>query len=462
MTLDQRMQKASNEVRDTFNERTGSPVAQVARRNRALGFVTALAATAVVTMAVGTVALNSVSQPDAPATGTQVPPVTAISTPEQPEAVVATNPDAATLTYDGFIAVRQDPVTGDFIGIRDFGIYRSTDNGETWIHIYGGMQGDDVRQIEALDVSPDGAIVAIENLNDIHRDTFGPNSVFNDPPLVHMYDPATNEWAVTELPRPELPVAGLAPAPMDGSGTCEIGGLKSWVDGVAVAFGEQIAIVGSQRVTGEGICDEDFPFLWTSTDGTEWTIIPDTGTESYLTGLTWAGDVYVAYGSDRPSYVGASIADFEDAYRSLNILTSTDLLTWIPIAVDLSVLPGNVLVSPGPSTSGNPGLHMAGPVPTSNGTLALVFPTYSMAPRPGTDLVDIGELVQWLKENGYVRDTETPERVSEFLYLFGIDFPLDADETELLWSFYGGSEGLAGRLLVERTTDGQWSTSFSK
>ena len=45
----------------------------------------------------------------------------------------------------------------------------------------------------------------------------------------------------------------------------------------------------------------------------------------------------------------------------------------------------------------------------------------------------------------------------------GVDFPLDTEETGELWSFdSGGFSEFAGQLFVERTSNGQWSTTFSK
>jgi len=461
MTLDQRLRQASDEVLHAVAGREGAPVTAVDRRDRSLRLIAVAAAVVGVTVGVGSFALQRSGDTQSSPVGTQEQTVT--TTPTQDQVVQTTSisgPDTTTPapTFDGFSVIRRVGATGDLIGIRNWSISRSTDGGETW-SILHGTEG---QTIEVLDVDPDGTIVAVENRNDIRKGELGPNSVSNDSPRVHVYDPSTEEWQVSVLPRPELPVPGLAPAPTDDAGSCVLGGLQSWVDGTAVAIGEKIVIVGDHRVNGDGVCDESFQFLWTSSNGVDWTIVPDTGTDAFLTGLVWVGDAYVGYGSPGTHVTGdlAGVKEFGDAESSLGLMATSDLSSWAPIELDLSVLPDDVIVDPASATSGNSGSQMAGLLPSPDGTVIFSFPLLrsisNLRVALEAGLPDIGALRRLLDEEGLF----TTASIEEDLDRLDVDFPLDDGEATRLLSFYGGYQESAGRLIVEHTNAGRWATIY--
>jgi hypothetical protein len=456
MILDQRFRQASDEVLHAVAGREGAPVTSVDRRDRWQRLVAVAAVVVIVTVGVGSFALQRSGDPESLPVGTR--DQTLPTTPSQDQVVPTTaipgldTTDPAP-TFDGFSVIRRVGATGDLIGIRNWSISRSTDGGETW-SIFHGTKG---QTIEILNVAPDGTIVAVENRNDIRRRELGPDSVSNDPPKVHMYDPATGDWQVSVLPRPELPIPDLAPAPRDGTGPCDLGGLQSWVDGVAVAIGEEIVIVGGHAVNGvyvvdgEAVCSEGSQFLWTSSDGLDWTIVPNTGTDQSLSGLVWTGDSYLGYGS-RSTFL---ISD-----TSLSIVSTTNLSAWTPITLDLSVLPDNIIVNPTSATSGNSGSGMAGVLPSPVDTITFTFPALrsmtGLKAALEAGLSDVEELRSLLDEEGDIDIT----RIEDDLDLLKVDFPLDEAEAMRLLSFYDAAYEQVGRLIVEYTNNGRWTTTY--
>ncbi|MEX1124593.1 MAG: hypothetical protein WEE53_02900, partial [Acidimicrobiia bacterium] len=183
---------------------------------------------------------------------------------------------------------------GSLVALVQMNVWRSED-GETWEEWYALDH-----EIDLLAVAPDGAVLAVRSPNET-TEALGTGSMVNGNSEVHRYDPATETWTVIDLPRPETPsMAPQAEAP----GECELYGLQSWVEGIAITVGEQIVILGDHRVVADGICDQDFQFLWTSSNGVEWNLAPEVGIDGYLHGMIWTGDRYVGYGSSVPSYVG--------------------------------------------------------------------------------------------------------------------------------------------------------------
>ena len=453
MTLDQQLRQASEEVHRAVAGHKGAPVAKLASRAMAVRVTAVAAAIIVVTVGAGTLALRDAGSTSDSVVGAQEP--TATTVPLTDEVIAAATPVAAS-AFDGFSAVRRVESTGELFGIRNDSISRSTDGGETWTLFYG----EPGQMIEAIDVSSDGAIVAVENLNDVHKGELGPDSVSNDGPRVHPYDPESDQWRVVNLPRPSLPIANLAPAPMDGTGPCVLGGLQSWVDGTAAAFGSEMVIVGVHRVNGENVCDEAFQLLWTSTNGLDWTIVPETGADAFLTGLVWDGDSYIGYGTPLPQGPGVDRAEFTNAESSLGIFTTTDLSTWTQVPLDLLVLPDNTVINAPGSTSRNSGIRMAGSVPTSDGTVAFTFPVLYRLPGPGMDLPDVDALHQWLLDSRLILETDTTDTVQQTLDMLGVDFPLDTRDVQLLATFYLTELDQIGRLVVEQTTDAAWTTTY--
>ncbi len=457
MTLDQRLREASDEVLHAVAGREGAPITSVDRRDRSQRLASVAAVVVIVTVGVGSFALQRSGDPESLPVGTQEQTVTTTPTQDQEvptTAIPGLDTTVPAPTFDGFSVVRRVGPTGDLIGIRNWSISKSTDGGETWSIFHGG----DGQMIEVLDVTPDGMIVAVENRNDIRKGELGPNSVSNDSPRVHVYDPTTDEWQVSVLPRPELPIPDLAPAPRDGTGPCDLGGLQSWVDGVAVAIGEEIVIVGGHAVNGvyvvdgEAVCSEGSQFLWTSEDGLDWTIVPNTGTDQSLSGLVWTGDSYLGYGLRSPTFL---ISD-----TSLAIVSTTDLSAWTPIALDLSVLPDNIIVNSTSAISGNSGSGMAGVLPSPEGTITFTFPALrsmtGLKAALEVGLSDVEELRSLLDEEGDIDIT----RIEGDLDLLKVDFPLDEAEAMRLLSFYDTAYEQVGRLIVEYTNSGRWTTSY--
>ncbi|MEN8237889.1 MAG: hypothetical protein ABFR53_01680 [Actinomycetota bacterium] len=453
MTLDQRLRQASDEVRQAVSGHEGAPITGLVGRTRSLRVVAAAAAVVLIAGA-GAFALRGTEAADTPVTGSQEQTATTIHVQEQvdsPATPVVASP------FDDFSALRRLEATGDLIGLKFNSIWKSTDGGETW-SLFHGEPG---QMIETLDVSADGAIVAIENLNDVRKGELGPDSVSNDSPRVHMYDPNSDQWRVMTLPRPDLPIEDLAPAPMDGTGTCELGGLQSWVDGTAVAFGPEIVIVGGHSVVGEGVCNESFQLLWTSPNGLDWTIVPDTGAEAYLTGLVWADDSYIGYGTPLAQFPGVDRDEATNAELSLGIFTTTDLSTWTQVPLNLAVLPENVVVDTAPPASDNSGIRMAGVVPTSDGTVAFTFPVLHRLPGPNLDLPDVEALHQWLIDSRLIAESDTTDTVQQTLEMMGVEFPLDTQEVEWLANYYLVDLEQVGRLLVEKDVGDGWDVWVS-
>ncbi len=212
------------------------------------------------------------------------------------------------------------------------------------------------------------------------------------------------------------------------------------------------AVNGVYVVDGEAVCSEGSQFLWTSEDGLDWTIVPNTGTDQSLSGLVWTGDSYLGYGLRSPTFL---ISD-----TSLAIVSTTDLSAWTPIALDLSVLPDNIIVNPNPATSGNSGPHMDGVLPSLEGTMTFTFPALrsmtGLKAALEAGLSDVEELRSLLDEEGDIDIT----RIEGDLDLLKVDFPLDEAEAMRLLSFYDTAYEQVGRLIVEYTNSGRWTTSY--
>ncbi len=349
--------------------------------------------------------------------------------------------------FEGYVMVQR---LGDdsLAGLRDGSVWRSTDEGQTW-----DLWHEQDQEIDLMTIAPDGAVVAVRNPNS-YNEMYGAGSTVNDTPEIHRWDPDTGSWSVLELARPGLPVADLAPASTDPEdNTCPLGGLQSWVDGTAVVSGDRLVVVGEQRVVGEGICDEPFQFLWTSTDGVSWDLTEDFDLDGHMADLMWIDGTYVGLGSDLPSWFGGG-------GPVPRVWTSADLASWDEATLDLSVLPDGAKVVLDP-------IHQAsfGGLIGTRGMVGdrFVVELAVLRRRPGLDtsIADLDDLRQWRLDAGL---TESPfgDEISleESLEMDGIDFPLDADEVEHLNNYYDVQEPYG--TLTLSTADGiVWETVYT-
>ncbi len=83
---------------------------------------------------------------------------------------------------------------------------------------------------------------------------------------------------------------------------------------------------------------------------------------------------------------------------------------------------------------------------------------------PGSDTgpSDAEILQRWLEEAGILSPSDTTTNAEEDLNRLNIEFPLDSRDIRLLSSFYAGGFDDAGRLIVEYTNDGPWTTTYLK
>jgi hypothetical protein len=313
-------------------------------------------------------------------------------------------------------------------------VWRSIDGGATWEEWYAQDH-----EIDLLAVAPDGAIVAVRNPNET-TEALGPGSVVNGTPEIHRYDPSTEVWTVLPLPRPDLPEPDLAPQAEDID-QCGLFGLQSWVDGSSIAVGEQIVILGDHRVVGDGICDEDFQFLWASANGLDWSLIPEIPIDGYLTGLLPNADQYVGYGSSTPSYQGPGTPQPQ-------IWVSTDLDSWVEWSLDLSTLPQGAIV------------HYWPEVAESSDGRSLTFPVERYRPGLDSSITDIDALRQWRIDAGLPASPTDEMSLAESLEFDGIDFPLDDEELRLLSGFYDVREPI-GTLTLTSVDGTDWEANYN-
>jgi len=359
---------------------------------------------------------------DPPTTGGTVDsPSTASATPE-----LQGGPDGFTMLHT--------LADTSLIALSQMNVWRSTNNGETWEEWYAQDH-----EIDLLAVARDGAVIAVRNPNETSESP-GTGTSVNGTPEVHRLDPASGTWSVIPLPRPAMPAPDLAPQPEDIE-QCGLYGLSSWVDGSAVAAGEQIVILGDQRVVANGICDEDFQFLWTSSDGLEWDLEPEIGVDGYLTGIIWRGDQLVGYGSSRPSYVGPGSPEPQ-------VWTTTDLGSWTEQSLDLLTLPEGSIVQYWPEIVDDP----AG--------LSLIFPVERYRPGLDNSISDVEALRQWRLDAGLPESPTDELSLEESLELDGVDFPLEADELTLLNNFYDVRESL-GTLTLTTADGSDWESVYA-
>lgn len=341
---------------------------------------------------------------------------------------------------DRFSDIQQVEETGDLIGLENGHAFISSDGGETWdeILVDGGA--------DLIGVSPAGSVIAVKNGDERLEGEFGPDSYVWEAPELLVYDPQANEWHRSELPRPDMPISNSTPVPADGSGDCPKAGVQWHWAALSITAGEQIAVAGEHRIVAEGVCDQSFQFLWTSSDGETWTVVDDTGIDGYLVGLTWFDGHYVAYGSDSTWYA-------TDQSRVLEIWTSTDLATWETAAIDLSVLPDDGYASPFPDNEGSFGMGSTVVSTVEGGKLRLSIPILIALPGPDATISSLDELQRWADENrrGGVDQAD--------LDRWGIDFPLDEDEVQFLSGFFAADE--PGERLILETNDGtSWTSKY--
>jgi len=297
--------------------------------------------------------------------------------------------------------------------------------------------------------APDGAILAVRE-STLIDESYGPGSTVNHTPEIHRFDQALNEWSVIQLPRPEFPNGDTAE--IDHSETsCAIGGFQSWVSGSSFVVGDRIVLLGDQRVTADGICEEDFQFLWTSSNGVDWDLVPDIEANGYLAKLLWTGDHYVGIGSERPSYVGGG-------GPVPMVWTSDDLVSWTKQPLDLSDLPEDASMR----VTSDRFVSFEGRAPfdvkqDSNG---IVVSFDVLRYRPGLDesMTDIEVLKTWLSDAG-MAEQQDPS-LEELLETMGVDFPLDADEVTNLNSFFNVKEAY-GTLALSSEDGVAWSADYA-
>lgn len=355
------------------------------------------------------------------------------------EPVVVDVPTAQPV-YEGYAMVQQMD-DGTLVGIKKGAIWRSHDSGESWNYWYSSG-------IEVLFKVSGGPLVAIRNHDGTMLEGFGENSNVNASPEAHSFDPATQEWTVTSLPRPELP-PDLEPASMDPNDTeCELGGLQSWVDGIAGVSGASIVVLGDHRIVGEGICYENFQVMWVSDDGVNWDLIPDLGVVGYLADLVWTGEQYIGIGSDRFVGGGGPVP---------RIWTSDDLSQWTERPVDLTMLPEDAFTSvPAAGAVTHEGRD-AFLKSQENGTISVGFDVLRYRPGLDESITSLEELEQWLADVG--QPEQTQPSLGELLELDGVDFPLDVDELNYLNSLFNPKEPY-GTFTISSTDGSEWTADY--
>jgi hypothetical protein len=387
----------------------------------------ALIAAALVTALIAVPALLRGPEAEGPAES-----VASTAPPESPSSVTRT-----TLGFeggpDGYTMVHT-LADGSLVALSQMNVWRSVDGGATWEEWYARDH-----EIDLLAVAPDGAIVTVRNPNET-AEALGPGSVVNGTPEIHRYDPSTEVWTVLPLPRPDLPEPDLAPQAEDID-QCGLFGLQSWVDGSSIAVGEQIVILGDHRVVGDGICDEDFQFLWASANGLDWSLIPEIPIDGYLTGLLPNADQYVGYGSSTPSYQGPGTPQPQ-------IWVSTDLDSWVEWSLDLSTLPQGAIV------------HYWPEVAESSDGRSLTFPVERYRPGLDSSITDIDALRQWRIDAGLPASPTDEMSLAESLEFDGIDFPLDDEELRLLSGFYDVREPI-GTLTLTSVDGTDWEANYN-
>ena len=360
------------------------------------------------------------------------PPTTIAATTIPP---VEADPE---VEYEGYVMVQR---LGDdsLVGLQSGSVWRSTDDGVTWEVWY-----EQAHEIDVIAVAPDGTLLAVRNPNS-YSPALGEGSTVNDTPEVHRFDQTSGQWSVIGLPRPDLPDNADAEA-----GECPLGGIQSWVDGNAAVVGDRIVILGDHRVVADGICDDDFQFLWTSSDGMEWSLVPSLDIDGYLAGIEWFQESYVGFGSARPFYVGGG-------GPMPRVWTSADLATWVERTLDLSSIPsdGYVQVDALGQTS-HLGTVSVGTT-TSDGRLAASFQVFR--DRPGLDSIEsIQQLEQWLSDAG--SPPQSDPDLEELLASIDVTFPMDREEADELAAFFGMREP-NGTLTVS-TADGiEWESAYT-
>ena len=350
----------------------------------------------------------------------------------------------AELEFEGFVmlhSLRDDSL----VGLKDGTVWRSTDDGQNWKPWY-----EQSHEIDLLAVAPDGAVLAVRNPNSTSA-ALGEGSTVNDTPQVHRFDEATSEWSIIDLPRPDLPgeSRGAVSTLVDAT-ECPLGGIQSWVDGNAVVVGERIAILGDHRVVADGICDEDFQFLWTSPDGMEWSIVPSIGIDGYLAGISWFQDSYIGFGSSRPFYVGGG-------GPTPQVWSSADLDMWVERTPGPSSMPSDGFIQAGSIGQAS----FVGNLPVGSTTtdeqLAVSFQVFR--DRPGLDSIESSQqLEEWLNDAGL--PPQSDPSLEELLDSTGLDFPLDQDEVDELVALFGVQEAYG--TLTLWTSDGiEWETEYT-
>ncbi|MEX2651155.1 MAG: hypothetical protein WD473_01750 [Acidimicrobiia bacterium] len=349
---------------------------------------------------------------------------------EEPSAPVTTVALIESPDGDGYTTVHTLN-DGSRVALVQMNLWRSVDDGESWEEWYALDH-----EIDLFTVAPDGAVLAVRSPND-PIETPDSGSMVNGTSEVHRYDSATETWSVINLPRPELPDPELAPAPADGS--CEITGLQSWVEGIAIVVGEQIVILGDHRVVADGICDQDFQFLWTSSDGINWNLVPELGIDGYLHGIIWAGDGYVGYGSSVPSYVGPPTPE-------PRVWTATDLTSWSEPTIDLTALPEDGIV--------NPWLR----VETTARGLTLTYDVERYRPGLDSSITDLADLQHWVIDAGWTEGDA--DELGEMLEGMGVIFPLDEAEIQELTGGLDMREPIG--ILTLTSSDGtDWEATYT-
>jgi hypothetical protein len=354
--------------------------------------------------------------------------------------------------YEGYAMV-EELDDGSLVGLQHGSVSRSTDGGESWSIWYEQEFGIDV-----MVKAPDGAIIAVFNSNST-TEALGADSTVNDTPEVHRFDPESREWSIIELERPPYPGGDSTAQPIDNVETpCARSGLESWVDGNAAMVGDQIVILGDQRVMGKGICEGDFQFLWTSQDGLDWTLITEMGVDGYITELIWWNDQYVAIGADRPHFIGGG-------GPLPRIWTSPDLASWNERPIDVSSIPSGGKIHTVPEGIGGflpiPADQAAySPVPDVVAGADSISITFNVLHhRPGLDesITSVEDLAQWLADAGQAEQVDPS--LGELVSGFGIDFPLDAEEVRELNSFFNLEEPF-GTFTVTSTDGIGWNASY--
>jgi hypothetical protein len=354
--------------------------------------------------------------------------------------------------YEGYAMV-EELDDGSVVGIQQGSIWRSEDSGESWSIWYEQGIGIDV-----MVKAPDGAIIAVFNSNST-TEALGVGSTVNDTPEIHRFDPESREWSIIELERPPYPGGNSTAQPIDNVETpCARSGLSSWVDGNAAMVGDQIVILGDQRVMGKGICEGDFQSLWTSQDGLNWSLIPELGIDGYITELIWWNDQYVAIGADRPHFIGGG-------GPLPRIWTSSDLESWTERPFDLSSIPsgGEIHTLPEGVTGWTPvpadqAAYSSVPdVGVGADGISITFNVQHYRPGLDESITSIEGLAQWLADAGQAEQVDPS--LGELVSGFGIDFPLDAEEVRELNSFFNLEEPF-GTFTVTSTDGIGWNASY--